>query len=187
MHLTAYRNAELFFNKYIKHKTGFKVIDLGSKDFNGCLKPIFEKNCLYTGVDMDAGKNVDVVCGNDAIPFDDKSFNVVLSSSCFEHDGMFWLTFLEMCRLAKSGGYLYIQAPANGPYHAYPWDCWRFYLDSWKALEKWGVRNGYDIKLVDRYISKPSKRRKAINWLSKVFFKTQFNAWHDSVGIFQIK
>jgi hypothetical protein len=43
MHLTAYRNAELFFNKYIKHKTGFKVIDLGSKDFNGCLNPIFEK------------------------------------------------------------------------------------------------------------------------------------------------
>jgi ubiquinone/menaquinone biosynthesis C-methylase UbiE len=186
MHDSAYKCAEDFYNKYCKHKNGFKVIDFGSKDFNGSLKPIFNNTCYYTGIDMEEGKNVDVVCNNHSVPFDNESFNVVLSSSCFEHDGMFWQTFLEMCRLTKKGGYIYIQAPANGPYHAYPHDCWRFYLDSWKSLELWGVKNGYEVKLIEHYIMKPQKYVKVVNWFLKVIGVSPFNAWDDSVGIFKM-
>ena len=82
---------------------------------------------------------------------------------------MFWVTFLEMCRVTKLNGYMYIQAPSNGPYHGWPGDNWRFYIDSWKALEKWGKHNGYNIELVEHYISSPSP---------------EF-PWEDSIGIYK--
>jgi SAM-dependent methyltransferase len=191
MHDSAYKCCRDFYDKYCKglvHRGGSKVIDFGSLDVNGCLKPIFDDAFWYTGIDMEAGKNVDVVCSNHSVPFPDASFNVSLSSSCFEHDGMFWQTFLEMCRLTKEGGYIYIQAPANGPYHAYPKDCWRFYIDAWKALEEWGVKNGYEVKLIEHYIMRAPKWRKAINWVQKIYNSNNYmyNSWDDSVAIFKM-
>jgi len=151
MHYSAYVNAEKFALKYYPNLENKKILDVGSYDVNGTLKPIFERG-IYTGLDMEAGPNVDVVSDAHNIPFENEHFDIVTSSSCFEHDDMFWVTFLEMCRVVKPGGYLYVQAPSNGPYHGWPGDNWRFYIDSWKALEKWGKREGYDIDLIEHYI-----------------------------------
>jgi SAM-dependent methyltransferase len=169
MHQSAYKNAEKFYNKYCKENIeNKKILDVGSYDVNGTAKPIFERG-TYIGLDMEEGPNVDVISDAHNIPFDSGTFDIVLSSSCFEHDDMFWVTFLEMCRVVKPGGYLYIQAPSNGPYHGWPGDNWRFYIDSWKALEKWGKYNNYEIELVEHYISAPS---------------SDF-PWEDSIGIFK--
>ena len=152
MHHSAYVNAEKFYHKYCEHGIeNKKILDVGSYDVNGTMKPIFKK-CQYIGLDMEDGPNVDIVSDAHNIPFQNSYFDIVLSSSCFEHDDMFWETFLEMCRVVNDGGYLYVQAPSNGPYHGWPGDNWRFYIDSWKALEKWGKKNGYDIELVEHYI-----------------------------------
>ena len=122
MHYSAYFNAEKFYKKYCeKNIQTKKVLDVGSYDVNGTLKPIFEKG-NYIGLDMEKGPNVDVVSNAHEIPFQDNHFDIVLSSSCFEHDDMFWETFLEMCRVLKPGGYMYLQAPQNGPYHGWPGD-----------------------------------------------------------------
>jgi hypothetical protein len=72
-----------------------------------------------------------------------------------------------MCRIIKTDGYIYIQAPSSGPYHAHPVDNWRFYKDSWKSLEMWAIHNSYNIKLIENYID------------------IQDSTWHDSVGIFK--
>jgi hypothetical protein len=80
---------------------------------------------------------------------------------------MFWVTFQEMCRIIKTDGYIYIQAPSIGPYHAHPVDNWRFYKDSWKSLEMWATYNSYNIKLIENYID------------------TEDNMWHDNIGIFK--
>ena len=168
MHPAAYKNAEKFYEKYCKDNIESKtVLDVGSFDVNGTMKPIF-KNCrTYVGLDQSEGKNVDIVSSSHSMPFVDESFDIIISSSCFEHDPMFWVTFQEMCRIIKTDGYIYIQAPSSGPYHAHPVDNWRFYKDSWKSLEMWAIHNSYNIKLIENYID------------------TQDSAWHDNVGIFK--
>jgi cephalosporin hydroxylase len=176
MHHSAYVNAEKFAKKYIPNLEGIKILDVGSYDVNGTMKPIFER-AQYVGLDMEAGPNVDVVGVSHDIPFGKDEFDVVISSSCFEHDDMFWISFQEMCRVLKPGGYMYIQAPSNGPYHGWPGDNWRFYIDSWKALEKWSERLGYEIELVEHYIDEttpaPSYEGNRI--------------WNDSIGIYRKK
>lgn len=72
--------------------------------------------------------------------FPDESFDLIVSTSCFEHDPCFWMTFREMCRVVKKGGYIYVNAPANGYYHGYPGDNWRFYSDAGQALTAWSSR-----------------------------------------------
>ena len=168
MHRSAYKNGERFFKSYCQNRIENKIIlDVGSYDVNGTLKPIF-KNGTYIGLDMAEGPNVDVVAPANEIPFCKDHFDIIISSSCFEHDDFFWLTFLEMCRVLKSGGFIYINAPSAGPYHEHPGDNWRFYKDSWTCLEKWAVRNKYEIELVETYID-----------TSEV--------WKDSIGIFKKK
>lgn len=177
MHYSAYVNAQKFYEKYcyenIQNK---KILDVGSYDVNGTMKPIFEKG-QYIGLDMENGPNVDVVGKSHEIPFIDNFFDIVISSSCFEHDDMFWISFKEMCRVLKPGGYMYIQAPQNGPYHGWPGDNWRFYADSWRALEKWGKSLGYEIELVESYIDEktPSPEYEGNR------------IWNDSVGIYRKK
>jgi predicted SAM-dependent methyltransferase len=157
MHPTAYENATVFYMEYILpiiQNTGDipRVVEFGSYDVNGSMRPIFQ-GCEYIGIDLTEGKGVDVVCSGEQTPFPDASVDAVLSSSNFEHDECFWMTFLEMCRILKPGrGMLYINAPSAGPYHGYPGDCWRFYKDSWTALAKWAKRYGYEVEIVETYV-----------------------------------
>lgn len=168
MHPSAYKNAELFYEKYCKENIQSKsILDIGSCNVNGTLKPIFAFG-KYIGLDMECGPNVDMVCDAHNIPLDNDSFDIIISSSCFEHDNMFWVTFLEMCRLVKPNGYIYICAPSNGPYHAYPVDNWRFYKDSWAALAQWAKLNNHNIELVESYVDPRT-----------------CSGWNDSVGIFR--
>jgi len=171
MHNTAFINAAYFYNKYCKENIGNKIVlDIGSYDVNGTLKPIFSNCKTYIGLDQSAGPNVDLVAESHNIPLEDKSIDIIVSSSCFEHDPMFWVTFNEMCRLVKPSGFIYINAPSNGPYHAHPVDNWRFYKDSWKALEEWGRYSGHKVTLIETYID-PNK--------------SSCGCWNDSVGIYQ--
>jgi ubiquinone/menaquinone biosynthesis C-methylase UbiE len=154
MHKSARENGVAFFDKYLKGNfEGKKVLDVGSLNINGSLRYIFPQG-QYTGIDMVDGNGVDIVCNAHEMPFSDESFDAVISTSCFEHDEMFWLTFLEMCRVAKPEGFIYMNAPNNGKYHGHPGDCWRFYEDSGKALETWAVRSGYNVKLIENYIDR---------------------------------
>lgn len=154
MHQSAYENCLKFFQKYVSQYL-IKVVEFGSYNVNGTLKPIF-KDCNYVGIDMSTGPNVDIVCNGDSTPFETNSVDVVVSSSNFEHDDCFWMTFLEMARITKPGGFIYINAPSSGPYHSYPGDSWRFYADSGKALSKWVNKHGIKVDLIETYIDTKS-------------------------------
>lgn len=107
------------------------ILDIGSRNVNGTLRDVRPEGCGYLCVDLGAGPGVDLVLSDPhQLPLAEQSFDMVVSTSCLEHDPMFWLTFLEMCRILRHGGYIYI----NGPYHGYPYDHWRFYPDSGMAL-----------------------------------------------------
>lgn len=120
---------------------------------NGSLRDFCPAGANYVGVDLEAGNGVDLVVDDPLkMPFDSESFDVILTSSCFEHDKLFWLTFLELGRLLRPGGLLYLSAPSNGEFHRYPMDCWRFYPDAGDALAQWAARNGLALQLVESFV-----------------------------------
>ena len=174
MHHTAYINAEKFYHKYCEENIqSKKILDVGSYNVNGTMKPIFIKG-QYVGLDIEEGPNVDVVGVSHDISFGNDVFDIIISSSCFEHDDMFWVSFQEMCRVLKPGGYIYINAPSTGPYHAHPGDSWRFYKDSWKSLEKWVRLNKFDVELVESYID-----------YNTPIGLDEGVVWNDSIGIYR--
>ena len=150
MHQSALNNGQKFVLKYLNEKEKLNVLDVGSYDVNGTLKPLFDRDgWSYVGMDVSAGPNVDIVSTDTSrFPFEDQSFDAIISTSCFEHDEAFWVTFSEMVRVLNKGGHIYLNAPSTGPYHGFPGDCWRFYKDAWAALAK-----GHDeITLLEQYI-----------------------------------
>jgi SAM-dependent methyltransferase len=137
MHLTALNSGISFSEVYgIPGKT---VDDIGGQDVNGSLRSFFEKNGMkYICIDMVEHLSVDIlVKPGEKLPFENSSIDLIVSTSCFEHDPCFWMTFKEMTRIIKLDGYIYINAPTNGPYHTYPGDNWRFYSDAGQALAYW--------------------------------------------------
>ena len=145
MHDTALIFAQKFFETYLVEKKDLRIADLGSCNVNGDIKEIFSKSHEYIGLDLEKGPNVDIVMSDPyKIPLEDNSVDIVISTSCFEHSEMFWLVFNEIQRILKPNGLFYLNAPSNGPYHAYPVDCYRFYPDSGKALAKWSNVSGFN-------------------------------------------
>jgi GT2 family glycosyltransferase/SAM-dependent methyltransferase len=143
LHDTALYYGSLFFKTYVNSEKSSKILDLGSQDVNGSLRTVASKTAEYIGVDVVDGKGVDVkVTDPYKLPFEDNFFDAAVSSSCFEHTEFFWLSFLELLRVLKPEGLLYINAPSNGSFHRYPVDCWRFYPDAGIALVNWAHRNG---------------------------------------------
>jgi len=160
MHDTAYQIGRLFFELYFDGQAP-SVLDVGSRDFNGSLRACVPAGTKYVGVDLEAGGGVDIVLKDPhKLPFEANSFDAAVSSSCFEHDQMFWLTFLEMARVTKKEGFIYISAPSNGSYHEYPYDNWRFYPDAGLALTEWAKTAGLRLRLIESFVA----RRVADYW-----------------------
>jgi len=140
MHIEAYAACERFYDTYLKDLVGGvvknSVLDVGSYNVNGTLKPLFfEELWDYVGMDNEAGTNVDVVRHTIDFPFADNRFDVAVTTSALEHDSTFWLSIFEMARVVKPGGWVYLCAPSQGAYNAYPIDCYRFFEDAWRAFD----------------------------------------------------
>jgi ubiquinone/menaquinone biosynthesis C-methylase UbiE len=177
MHDTAYELGGLFYETYVRPDSC--ILEIGSMNVNGTLRDFRPAGGLYVGVDLDAGDGVDVVVGAiSRLPFKADAFDAVTSSSALEHDSMFWVTFLEMCRVLKSGGYLYINAPSSGSYHRYPIDAWRFFPDSGIALRDWARINHHPIELLESFITE----NRGEDWNDCVMIFTK-NGHPSAVGV----
>ena|ERR1041385_8781436 len=148
MHTTARLNAIAFVEKYLPGTQSLNVLDVGSLEVKnqGNLRDLFPGS-KYIGMDICDGPNVDVVLKRKRFPFIKELFHVIISTSCFEHDATFWITFQEMVRVLRPGGLIYLNAPSAGHVHRYPADCYRFYPDAWKGLADW-----QGLTLLEQYI-----------------------------------
>jgi SAM-dependent methyltransferase len=155
MHTTAMKNGADFFETYVPqiNNPSPTVVEIGSQNVNGSLRDVCPEHVDYLGLDFVPGNGVDIIL-EDAykFPLPTESMDIVVSSSCFEHAQMFWLTFLEVMRILKPSGLFYLNAPSAGSFHRYPVDCWRFYPDSGVALVTWGQRNGLPCTLLESYV-----------------------------------
>lgn len=168
MHDTAFIHGRIFRQTYWSD-TFQTVVEIGSKDVNGSLRTHFPETASYIGLDFEAGAGVDIVVTAGApLPLDDESADIVLTSSAFEHDQQFWMTMLEMCRILRPGGVLYVNAPSNGEVHLYPIDAWRFYPDAGLALARWSRANGQPVRLLESFVAKPGP-----------------SGWADNIAVFQ--
>ena len=114
-----------------------QVLDVGSLDVNGTYKPLFA-NWQYTGLDIAPGPNVDVVSPAGKLwEFPENHFDAVISGSAFEHMTTPFQVITEIKFVLKPGGYCCLIAPASGPEHRHPVDCWRILPDGWRALAEY--------------------------------------------------
>lgn len=141
MHASSYQHMSHLVEAYFSHRDSLNILDLGSYDVNGSYRPLFKHpNWHYRGMDLSPGPNVDIVLSSPyRFPISTYNMDLIISGQAFEHIEFFWLTWLEMVRVLKPGGTIFLIAPSRGPEHRYPVDCWRFYPDGFAALAKYGA------------------------------------------------
>lgn len=140
MHKSSYEHMQDLVSRYLHPQLPLSVMDIGSYDVNGSYRTLFgNPNWKYTGIDLEKGPGVDVVLKSPyRLPFPSGSFDLVISGQAFEHVEYFWMSWLEMLRVLRPNGRIFLIAPSRGPEHRYPQDCWRFYPDGYRALARFG-------------------------------------------------
>lgn len=143
MHKSSYLKMEWFKNVYLNASDHLEILDVGSFDGgeNYNYRNIFnEENWNYTGLDFEAGNNVDIVVADiyNWFEIEDNSYDVIISGQFFEHLEFFWLTMAQIERVLKPGGFVCIIAPSDGPKHGGSLNnCYKFYEDGFRALAKY--------------------------------------------------
>jgi SAM-dependent methyltransferase len=179
----------LSIQRYMEKGRRYRVLDFGSgtsrrqtlthRDLLG------EYDCEYTGVDIRAGKNIDIVMKQPyRIPLRSQSVDVVLSGQVFEHVPFFWASMLEIARVMKPLAYFFLTVPSRGHVHA-TYDCWRIYPDGLRAIAAWSrltLREGctdFPPSIPPGPNGSGRKRHNFAGIDSKDYY------WGDTVGVFQ--
>lgn len=99
----------------------------------------------YIGFDIVPGPNVDVVGDVHELSryFDRESVDFACSLATFEHLAMPWKAAVELNRVLKPGGIVFVMAPQTWPTHEEPHDFHRFSKWAWNSL--FNARTGYEI------------------------------------------
>jgi SAM-dependent methyltransferase len=100
------------------------ILDLGCG-----IKPyisLFPFAKKYIGFDIVAGPEVDVVGKNWELPFRDNEFDALLTTQVLEHTARISETVLEIKRVVKKDGLIFVSAPMTYPEHEVPYDYFRF-------------------------------------------------------------
>ena len=113
------------------------VLEIGSRNVTGINRRSNFKGCSeYTGFDIHPGEGVDVVGDIHKLSscVRNDHYDVVYSISVFEHLLFPWKAVLEINKVMKTGGVVYIATHPVWPSHELPWDFWRFPVNGFNAL-----------------------------------------------------
>ena len=117
---------------------GATVLEVGSQNINGTYRSLFRAASEYVGVDLIDGKDVDIVLDKPyEYPFEDDTFDLIISGNFFEHCRHPWLAIKEMYRVLKKGGKMCHTSPWRFHMHkdpGCPYDCWRILPDGMHVL-----------------------------------------------------
>ena len=100
-------------SKYQQFFIRKKVLEIGSLNINGTIRDLFYE-CDYIGIDLDTGPGVDIICEGQNYNAPDESYDVVVSTECFEHNPYWYETFLNMIRLCKPEGLVVFTCATEG-------------------------------------------------------------------------
>lgn len=94
--------------------TRSRVVEIGSLNINGSVRQFFENPVCYIGVDLAAGRDVDVVCEGQRYAGETGAFDCAISTECFEHNPEWVATFWNMWRMLKSRGLFVLTCATAG-------------------------------------------------------------------------
>lgn len=145
MHQSSINLMNMFITHYLPESERKRsVLDIGSMDVDswtpGSYRPLFDsEKFAYSGLDIEPGKNVDIVVKDIYrwVEVKTDSYDIVISGQAFEHIPFFWLTLSEMARVLKKDGLMCIIAPRTWQEHRYPVDCYRFLRDGMASLAEY--------------------------------------------------
>lgn len=112
------------------NKEGLRILEIGSREVTG---PSDARQQLskaqYVGFDFYPGRNVDVVGDAHRLSSyfkEGEQFDVIFSSACFEHFAMPRLVAIEIAKLLKVGGTLFVETHFSYLAHERPWNFFQF-------------------------------------------------------------
>jgi len=181
MHTSALAHMQLSVDTYLKKHRHYDVLDLGSQaagNMRTHREVLVGYDVDYVGVDVVAGPNVDIVMTKPyRIPVKSNSYDLVITGSAFEHIPFMWASFLEIARVLRPGGLVFLTAPSRGHIH-FEQDCWRFYPDSMRALAAFARMD-----LLEAHTDMPPKHpRGGVDYAGVDYDR---NYWGDTVGVFR--
>lgn len=89
------------------------VLEVGSYNVNGSIKPIFFLPSRYVGIDLIEGPGVDVVCRGEDYK-GGEPFDTVISTECFEHAPQFLDIFKNMIANCRDDGVVLFTCATEG-------------------------------------------------------------------------
>ena len=89
------------------------VLDVGSGDINGNNRFLF-KNCKYEGNDVIQAPNVTIVSKTKNLPYENETFDTIISTECFEHDPTYKESFLKIYDMLKKDGLFCFTCASTG-------------------------------------------------------------------------
>lgn len=130
--------------KKLFDKPGAEILELGSRRLNkeDRWNEYFEF-AAYTGFDYYPGENVDVVGdAHQLSQYFNKKFDLIFSSAVFEHLAMPWKVSLEIIKLLKPGGAIFIETHYSYSSHDRPWHFFQYSEEALNVLfpPKFGMK-----------------------------------------------
>jgi SAM-dependent methyltransferase len=111
------------------NKEGLRILELGSRNVTGKNLRSRFSNANYIGFDFYAGENVDVVGdahGLSSYFRGQEKFDLIFSSAVFEHLHMPWVAAMEIQKMLKVGGFVFIETHFSYSSHERPWNFFQF-------------------------------------------------------------
>lgn len=113
------------------------VLELGSRNVSGITRQdVFAHRSKYVGFDIHPGEGVDVVgdCHRLSSYLAGEEFDLVYTVSVFEHLMFPWKVVLELNKVMKTGGYIFVSTHPAWPAHELPWDFYRYMAGGFQAM-----------------------------------------------------
>jgi len=110
-----------------------KVLIIGVGEKAAYYKSKFP-HCEVIASDVHNEFKPDYIFDGHSIPFANNCFDLVLAAQVIEHTINPWQFSQELQRVTKLGGLLQIEAPQTFPYHAEPYDFFRFTFTGMRSL-----------------------------------------------------
>lgn len=114
----------------IGNKKGTRVLEIGSREVTGPSQARSRfSEAEYVGFDYYPGNNVDVVGDAHKLSSyfkEGEQFDLIYTSACMEHFAMPWLVAIEISKLLKVGGVLFVETHFSFSAHERPWNFFQF-------------------------------------------------------------
>lgn len=136
---------ERWLDKELPRGGDARVLDVGCGEMP--YRELFEGRCAdYIGCDLYSKLDDVVKCPADDLAFEDASFDTIVCFQVLEHVTKPWRVIEECARVTRPGGTLILTVPFMFPYHASPYDYYRYTTSGLRHLAE---RAGYTVKAIE--------------------------------------